>query len=108
MLFANFLKKDYVYETAPIKRMVPVRHYNLQEHFGGNLYPYVAELKNGLLLLLDNKLKVMGVCADEDNLVGIQMDVLKEIAKANKIQFDWRKTTKEDLIRIIQEHIKGS
>jgi hypothetical protein len=102
MLFASFLKSEYKYETAPVKRMIPLRHFDLQEAYGGCLYPYVAELKNGVLLLVDKNLKVVDVALQEDNLVGIDMNVLKEVAKKKNILFDWRKTTKDELIQLLK------
>ena len=98
MLFASFLKNDYNYETAPIKRLIPTRHFDMQDAYGGNLHPYVAELKNGVLLFIDKHLKVIDVALQENNLKSINMDVLKELAKRKKIVFDWKKTTKEELI----------
>ena len=98
MLFASFLKNDYNYETAPIKRLIPTRHFGFEEAYGGNLYFYVAELKNGMLLIVDKNLKVVDVALQENNLKGINMDILKEVAKRKKIVFDWKKTTKEELI----------
>ena len=104
MLFANKLKNDYPYDTAPIKRMIPIRHFDgLENSFGGNLYPYVAELKNGLNLVVSMDLKTVAVFISKNNLAPVDGNILKEVARSNGIEFDWRKTPKDELIQIIQE-----
>jgi hypothetical protein len=102
VIYVNELKNEYPYETAPIKRLVPLRHYDIGlDSFGGDLYPYAAELKNGLVLIVSNGFKTVGVGLDENNLKVIDMDLLKKVAKSNHIDFDWRKTTKEELIELM-------
>ena len=101
MLLCNKMKDQYPYESAQIKRMIPTRHYGIQDWFGGNLHPYAAELKNGLVLLLDKNLKTLSVGLNEEKLNTVDMAILKEFAKTNKIEFDWRKTTKEELIQLM-------
>jgi hypothetical protein len=103
MLFSKKLVKDYPYESAPLKRLVPIRHFEGLEHsFGGNLYPYVAETKNGLHLVLTKDLKTIAVFLDENNLIPVDGNILREVARENKIEFDWRKTPKNELIELIR------
>jgi len=102
MLFYNKLVKDYPYESAPLKRLVPIRHFEgLENSFGGNLYPYVAETKNGLYLVLSKELKTVAVFIDENNLIPVDGNILREVARANGIEFDWRKTPKNELIQLM-------
>jgi hypothetical protein len=61
----------------------------------------VAELKSGVHLVLSKNLKTVAVFIPKDNLVPVDGTLLKEFARANGYEFDWRRTPKDELIRMI-------
>ena len=101
------LDQDYTTLSVPLKKLVPVEHYNFADEFYGGRVSHIGVVKDSdIMLLIDNETDGIQIIDTAINdLNKINCDVLKNYAKSKKIEFDWRKTTKEELIELIKPRI---
>ena len=99
------LDRDYTELSVPLKKLVPLSNYGLDEQFYGGRVQMIGEVKDSPVLLLIDKetdgLQVVDVATHK--LEDINISTLKQYAKNRGIKFEWKSTTKEEIIELLEK-----
>jgi hypothetical protein len=102
----KILDKDYSKLDIPLKRLVPVKMYGLDsDYYGGNV-THIGEIKDSpILLLIDNRqgMRLVDTAVKYEDLDKIDMSILKNVAKARKIEFNWKTITKDEIVKLLKK-----
>jgi len=101
------LDRDYTSLDVPLKKLVPISNYGFVPEFYGGMVTHIGEIKDSkVILLIDNEtdgLQIIDTAIEDIN--DLNMEVLKQIAKTKAIEFDWRKTTKDELVEKLKDKL---